>query len=104
MTMNREPFDDRDKQPAGEARSLTENVRLGLGIAGSVLLLLFLVQNFEDANINLLWFEFTMPLFFALLAAAILGALASMAFGFFRRRAKEAEQKERLRMEKEKKK
>lgn len=90
-----------DRQPATpdaeDQRSLMDNLKLGGGIAGGILLVLFLAQNFEDASINILWFEATMPLFFALLLAAVLGAVATFAFGFFRRRARRVERREERR-------
>ncbi len=74
--------------------SVMDRIKLGGGIAGAVLLVLFLAQNSEDANITILFKDFTMPLFFALLLAAVLGAFASMLFGFFRRRARRVERRE----------
>ena len=79
---------------SGDERSLMDNLKLGGGIAGALLLILFLIQNSEEARINVLWMEFQMPLFFALLLAAVLGAFASMLFGFFRRRARRVERRE----------
>ena len=79
---------------ADDQRSLMDNIKLGGGIAGALLLILFLIQNSEKARINVLWMEFQMPLFFALLLAAVLGACASMLFGFFRRRARRVERRE----------
>jgi uncharacterized integral membrane protein len=105
MSSDRDRRSQRDSETTQDetpSRSLADNIRFGLGIGGGALLVLFLAQNFEDASINLLWFEFTMPLFFALLMAAVLGALATMALGFFRRRAKEAQLKDRAYIEKQK--
>ena len=72
-------------------------VRLGAGIGGLILLVLFLVQNFHDANVQFLWFDVQMPMVFALLVAAACGALVTLLFGFVRGRSRRAEMRERAR-------
>ena len=68
-------------------RSLAENIRLGAGIALIAALVLFVAQNFEDAEISFLWFDPEIPLAFALIISALVGALAAWLFSTFRGRA-----------------
>jgi len=84
-----------------EERSFLGQVRLWGGIAGAALLILFLVQNLQQAEVNFLWFEWNVRLIFALIGSAILGAIASMLFGFFRRRSQQAETRAQLRRERD---
>ena len=80
--------DDRDQlveQLPG--RSLTDNLKLGGGIAIIAAFVIFLLQNTEDADVTFLFWEWTTPLFFALLLAAALGAIISWLFTTFRGRA-----------------
>ena len=60
----------------------------GLGAVG--LLVLFLLQNLQDAEINFLWFEWNIPVIWALLASAAIGALAAFAFSTLRGRRPKA--------------
>jgi uncharacterized integral membrane protein len=87
--------------PPVEERSLLGQIRLWGGLAGVALLAVFLVQNLDDARVNFLWFDWDIPLIFALIASAILGALASMLFGFFRSRAREADIQARVALRRE---
>lgn len=89
------------EQPAVEQRSLVGQIRLWGGIGGAALLVLFLVQNLDDARVRFLFWKFDIPLIFALIASAILGAVAVQVFGFFRRRAKEAALRERAAFQRE---
>ena len=84
-----------------EERSFLGQIRLWGGIAGAALLVLFLVQNLQEAEVNFLWFEWNVRLIFALIGSAILGAIASMLIGFFRRRSQQAEMRAQLRRERE---
>jgi uncharacterized integral membrane protein len=84
-------------EKAPEERSLLGQARLWGGGAGALLLVLFLVQNLQQAQVNFLWFEWKVRLIFALVGSAILGAVASMLIGFFRRRAQEANLRTRSR-------
>jgi uncharacterized integral membrane protein len=93
---------DREHQPATDQRSIMSQVRLWGGIACAVLLVIFLVQNLEDANVEFLFWNLEMPLIFALIGAAALGAVAVQVFGYLRRRAKDEEQRERAAASREK--
>ena len=63
-----------------EERSLVDNIRLGGGIALVLALVLFFAQNFDDADINFLWFDSSIPLVFALLISAAVGSLTTWLF------------------------
>jgi uncharacterized integral membrane protein len=64
---------------------------IGGGVAFG-LLLLFLLQNLQDAEINFLWFEWNIPVIWALLASAAFGAIAALGFSALRgRRARSKE-------------
>jgi uncharacterized integral membrane protein len=65
---------------------LGQRVRLGAGIAGVVLLVLFFLQNLQDVELNLLWFTWNTSMIWALLLAAVLGAGAMFFFMTVRRR------------------
>jgi len=75
-------------------RSVGDNLRLGGGIAVVIAALVFLLQNTEDAEVTFLFWDWTMPLFFALLSAALLGGLATWLFTTFRGRAARRRQEE----------
>jgi uncharacterized integral membrane protein len=69
--------------------SLGQRARLGIGIAGVLLLVLFFLQNLQDAELNLLWFTWNTSMVWALLLAAVLGALAMFFFSNVRRRGRD---------------
>ena len=82
-----ERLPDRDElveQPPG--RSPGDNLKLGGGIAVVAALVIFLLQNTEDASVTFLVWDWTIPLFFALLLAAVLGGLVTWMFVTFRGR------------------
>ena len=54
------------------------------------LLVLFLLQNFQTAEIRFLWYSWSMSVTWALLGAAIGGALVSIAVSTLRRRGHRA--------------
>lgn len=60
---------------------------VGLGLAAAALLA-FVVQNTEDATFNWLMIEITMPLWLALVIAAVLGAVIANLGGWMLRRRK----------------
>ena len=60
---------------------------IGLGLAAAALLA-FVVQNTEDATFNWLMIEITMPLWLALVIAAVLGAVIANLGGWMLRRGK----------------
>lgn len=68
----------------------TGGSKLNAGVIGLVLaaaaLLAFVVQNTEDATFNWLMIEITMPLWLALVIAAVLGAVIANLGGWMLRR------------------
>jgi uncharacterized integral membrane protein len=78
-----------EAEPADE-RTFLGQVRLWGGLIGAALLLLFLLQNLQEAKVNFLWFEWQVRLVFALVGSAVLGAVTSLLVGFIRRRAQRA--------------
>jgi uncharacterized integral membrane protein len=56
-------------------------IKLVVGLVALAALILFLVQNFQDAKVNFLWFTWHTQVIWALLAAAIAGAIATIVFG-----------------------
>lgn len=90
-------MDDRERdtaaqEPLAGERTVTDNIRLGGGIAVVLALVLFFAQNFDDAKISFLWFDWTMPLVFALLLSAAFGGLATWLFSTLRGRAERKRQ------------
>jgi uncharacterized integral membrane protein len=80
------------QKPMAEKRTLTDDVRLGGGIGIVLALVLFFAQNFDDAKISFLWFDWTMPLVFALLISAAFGGLSTWLFSTLRGRAERKRQ------------
>jgi uncharacterized integral membrane protein len=76
--------------PEVDRPGVLDRARLGIGVVGALLLIVFLLQNLQDSEINFLWFSWDMPMVFALVASAVLGALAWGIVGFVRRRARAA--------------
>lgn len=68
----------------------TKDSRLNAGLIGIVLAVIalgaFVVQNTEDATFNWLMIEITMPLWLALVIAAVLGAVIANLGGWLLRR------------------
>ena len=77
-----------------EERSVADNIRLGAGIALVLALVLFLVQNFDEAQINFLWMDWELPLVFALVLSAAVGGLATWLFTTIRGRSERRRQEE----------
>ncbi len=75
-----------------EERSLGDNLRIGGGVALLLGLALFLIQNFDEAQINFLWFEWELPLVFALVLSAAVGSLATWLFTTLRGRSERKRQ------------
>ena len=90
MTRDRDQTQQAAEYPEVEGPGVVDRIRLGLGIAGAILLVIFLVQNLDSTEIKLLFWSWDMPLIFALIASAVLGALAWGIVGFFRRRSQDA--------------
>jgi uncharacterized integral membrane protein len=99
MTRDRDQRQQAAEYPEVEGPGVLDRVRLGIGIVGALLLVLFLLQNLQDAEINFLWFTWDMPMVFALVASAVLGALAWGIVGFFRRRSQDSALRARIEAE-----
>jgi uncharacterized integral membrane protein len=63
--------------------------RLGAGailsLTGSVLLVVFMIQNTEDVTLDFLFWSFTWPLWLFTLVTALVGALVWFGLGVMRR-------------------
>jgi uncharacterized integral membrane protein len=75
-----------------EERSLADNLRLGGGAVLLLALAIFLLQNLDDAEINFLWFDWKLPLVFALVLSAAVGSLATWLFTTIRGRSERRRQ------------
>lgn len=62
--------------PAPRRRGFWEQVRLGLLVATGILLLLFIILNYEEVKVRLLFWNPELRLAWALLIAAFLGFVA----------------------------
>lgn len=80
--------DDAKAPPVSEGRSQFGLVRLWVGIAAGCLLVLFLFQNLQKAEVNFLWMSYDIRTIYALLIAAALGALTALSIGYLRGRAR----------------
>jgi uncharacterized integral membrane protein len=69
-----------------EAPNTWQRVKLGAGIAAIALLVLFLLQNLQSADINFLWFGWHTRMIWALLASAAFGGVGTILIGTFIRR------------------
>ena len=61
----------------GKGRGFTLNGRVIVLVLAAVALLAFVVQNTNDVRFNWLMIEVTMPLWLALVIAAVLGAVVA---------------------------
>ena len=90
--MRREPEDPNDAVPEGKPSF--EYRREGLGgkatalIIVGVLLLVFFLQNLDDANIDFLFWDWDVAIALAIGIAAALGFVLGWGLGWIRRRAK----------------
>jgi uncharacterized integral membrane protein len=73
------------EQPVTRA-PLGDRIRLGAGIAAGGALVLFCLQNLQDAKVNFLWFDWTMPVVVVIVLSAIVGAIAAAGFSTLRAR------------------
>lgn len=64
-------------------------IRWVLGGLAIGALILFVLQNLQSVNVNFLWFEWETRMLWALIFAAVAGALATLAFGWQRGRVRE---------------
>jgi uncharacterized integral membrane protein len=89
--------DPNDAVPEGR---LSEYRREGLGgtaitlIAVGLLLLVFVLQNLEDANVDFLFWEVDVSIGLALLIAAALGFVLGWGFAWMRRRARRLDRRD----------
>ncbi len=83
-TQQHEPARIPEPRPA----SLWARVKLIVGLIALAVLALFLLQNFQHADIRFLWFEWRTRMVFALLAAAVAGAIATIVVGALQVRGK----------------
>jgi uncharacterized integral membrane protein len=60
---------------------MATRIRWALGAVAVALLVVFLLQNLQEADVNFLWFEWETRMLWALIVSAIAGALAALAFG-----------------------
>ena len=90
--MRREPDDPNDAVP--EERPSLEYRREGLGgkatalIVVAILLLIFILQNLDAANIDFLLWDWDVAIALAIGIAAALGFILGWGIGWVRRRAK----------------
>jgi uncharacterized integral membrane protein len=73
------------RQGAGGAM-MGQVIRGGLGGLAVGALTLFVLQNLQSVNVNFLWFEWQTRMLWALIVAAVAGALVTLAFGWRRGR------------------
>lgn len=69
-----------------EGASAWARVKLGVGLAAVALLVVFFMQNLQEVDIHFLWFDWTTRMLYALVIAAIVGALAAAVFATTRRK------------------
>lgn len=90
--------DPNDAVPEG--RGVGDYRREGLGgaaitlIVVGVLLLVFVLQNLEDANVDFLFWETDVSIGLALLIAAALGFVLGWGFAWMRRRARRLDRRD----------
>jgi uncharacterized integral membrane protein len=76
----------------------SEGRKLGLGAIGSgtgiAALLLFMVQNTQDARVEFLVWEFVWSVWLIVLVSAALGAVVWVGLGILRRRARRAKRRQ----------
>jgi len=77
-------------QATEEAPGAWQRVKLGAGIAAIALLVLFLLQNLQSADVNFLWFSWHTRTIWALLASAAFGGIGTILIGTFIRRHERA--------------
>ncbi len=90
--MRRDPDDPNDAVP--EEKPRFEYRREGLGgkatvlIVAGILLLIFFLQNLDDANVDFLFWDWDVAIAAVIGIAALLGFVIGWTFGWIRRRAK----------------
>ena len=90
--MRRDPDDPNDAVP--EAPPRIEYRREGLGgkgvvlIAAGILLLIFIAQNLDDANVDFLFWDWNIAIAVAIVVSAALGFVIGWLVAWLRRRAR----------------
>jgi len=79
----------------------SDNSKLGGGtiatIGGLGVLVIFMLQNTQDASVSFLFWDFTWPLWLLMLVSASLGAVVLLGFGILRRHRRRKERREERR-------
>jgi len=91
MSEDREGFEERGARDIEEPGQIP--VRLILFLVGIALLVIFIAQNSEEAQVELLWFEGFFPLSILIIGSALLGAVITMLGGMIVRRRRRKEHK-----------
>ena len=73
--------------PQPDEMSFSEKARLYGSIAIVAVLVLFFLQNLQEAEVRFLWFEWETRVIWALVVSAIFGALATISVVTIRSRA-----------------
>lgn len=63
-------------------------------LSGIAVLLIFMIQNTEDATVDFLFWSFTWPLWLLILVAALFGALVWFGLGVLRRHRRRTSRRE----------
>ena len=87
--------ENRPPTPPEEQRDTIEQLKIAGVIAAVAALVLFFLQNLQEAEINFLWFEWNTQMIWALIVSAALGAAAVfLAMWFYGRRRQRAKAKD----------
>jgi uncharacterized integral membrane protein len=89
MSEDRRDFEERVVREIDEPAEIP--VRLILFLLGIALLVVFISQNSEEARIELLWFDLSLPLSITIIGSAFLGALIAILGGMIGRRRRRRE-------------
>jgi len=77
---------------AGQRRRLSGGAIASL--SGVAVLVIFMIQNTEDATVDFLFWNFTWPLWLLILVAALIGALVWFGLGVLRRHSRRTARRE----------
>lgn len=70
-----------ERQPVHQERRVTSVIGRTFqyaGLAVLILLAVFLLQNLQSAEVNFLWFQWTVRMVWALLVSAVFGAIGAV--------------------------
>lgn len=86
---------------AEQNESSSDGARLGAGAIASLggvgLLVIFMLQNRNDANVDFLFWSFTWPLWLLILVSALVGAFVWFGLGVLRRHRRRKDRREERR-------